>query len=72
MTRPAKPMEAVGQDPFSAIRLPSKLTAAIDKWTEENGITSIPKPSADLSNLGLRRHSHCGGGTLKLHRRHSN
>jgi len=29
-----------GRDPVSAIQLPIKLTAAIDKWAEENGIKS--------------------------------
>ena len=42
-----------GQDPFSAIRLPPKLTAAIDKWTEENGVTSRSEAIRRLVELGL-------------------
>ena len=53
MTRPAKPMEAVGQDPFSAIRLPPKLTAAIDNWAEENGVSSRSDAIRRLVELGL-------------------
>jgi hypothetical protein len=46
MKRPTKPIEnkkdraPPEQDPFSAIRLSPKLTAAIDKWAEENGVSS--------------------------------
>ena len=45
--------QPTGQDPFSAIRLPPKLTAAIDKWTEENGVTSRSEAIRQLVELGL-------------------
>jgi hypothetical protein len=44
MKRPTKSIEnkkdraPPEQDPFSAIRLSPKLTAAIDKWAEENRV----------------------------------
>jgi len=38
---------------LSAIRLPPKLTAAIDKWTEENGVTSRSEAIRRLVELGL-------------------
>jgi Arc/MetJ-type ribon-helix-helix transcriptional regulator len=41
------------EDPLSAIRLPPKLTAAIDKWTEENGVTSRSEAIRRLVGLGL-------------------
>ena len=42
-----------GRTPLSAIRLPPKLTAAIDKWTEENGVTSRSEAIRRLVELGL-------------------
>jgi len=42
-----------GQEPFSAIRLPPKLTAAIDKWGEANGVTSRSEAIRRLLELGL-------------------
>jgi Ribbon-helix-helix protein, copG family len=57
--RPAKPIEdkkhrAPGeQEPFSAIRLAPKLTAAIDKWGEANGVTSRSEAIRRLLELGL-------------------
>ena len=41
------------QEPFSAIRLASKLTAAIDKWGEANGVTSRSEAIRRLLELGL-------------------
>ena len=38
---------------LSAIRLPPKLTAAIDKWTEQNGLTSRSEAIHRLVELGL-------------------
>ena len=40
-------------EPLSAIQLPPKLTAAIDKWTEENGVTSRSEVIRRLVELGL-------------------
>ena len=57
--RPAKPIEDKKhrapreQEPFSAIRLASKLTAAIDKWGEANGVTSRSEAIRRLLELGL-------------------
>jgi Arc/MetJ-type ribon-helix-helix transcriptional regulator len=42
-----------GQDPFSAIRLPPKLTAAIDTWAEVNGLASRSEAIHRLLELGL-------------------
>jgi Arc/MetJ-type ribon-helix-helix transcriptional regulator len=42
-----------GRDPISAIGLPHKLTAAIDKWAEENGVTSRSEAIRRLLELGL-------------------
>jgi Arc/MetJ-type ribon-helix-helix transcriptional regulator len=41
------------QGPFSAVRLPAKLTAAIDKWAEENGMASRSEAIHRLLELGL-------------------
>jgi Arc/MetJ-type ribon-helix-helix transcriptional regulator len=49
--KPGRP--PTGQDPFSAIRLPPKLTAAIDKWAEENGVSSRSEAIRRLLELGL-------------------
>src|ERR1043166_5511058 len=57
--RPAKPIEDKKhrapreQEPFSAIRLASKLTAAIDKGGEANGVTSRSEAIRRLLELGL-------------------
>jgi hypothetical protein len=50
------------QDPFSAVRLSSKLTAAIDKWAEENGVSSRAEAIRRLVELGL-------SSSKPLHRR---
>ena len=42
-----------GRDPISAIGLPHKLTLAIDKWAEENGVTSRSEAIRRLLELGL-------------------
>jgi Arc/MetJ-type ribon-helix-helix transcriptional regulator len=42
-----------GQDPVSAIRLPHKLTAAIDNWAAHNGATSRSEAIRRLVELGL-------------------
>jgi metal-responsive CopG/Arc/MetJ family transcriptional regulator len=41
------------QDPFSAVRLASQLTAAIDKWAEENGVSSRSEAIRRLLEIGL-------------------
>jgi Arc/MetJ-type ribon-helix-helix transcriptional regulator len=41
------------QDPFSAIRLSPKLTAAIDNWAEENSVSSRSEAIRRLLELGL-------------------
>src|SRR5690242_21845730 len=57
--RPAKPIEDKKhrapreEEPFSAIRLASKLTAAIVKWGEANGVTSRSEAIRRLLELGL-------------------
>ena len=59
MKRPAKPIEDKKrrapreQEPFSAIRLAPKLTAAIDKWGEANGVLSRSEAIRRLLELGL-------------------
>ena len=59
MKRPTKSIEnkkdraPPQQDPFSAIRLSPKLTAAIDKWAEENGVNSRSEAIRRLLELGL-------------------
>ena len=59
MKRPTKSIEnkkdraPPEQDPFSAIRLSPKLTAAIDKWAEENGVSSRSEAIRRLLELGL-------------------
>jgi Arc/MetJ-type ribon-helix-helix transcriptional regulator len=59
MKRPTKPIEnkkdraRQEQDPFSTIRLSPKLTAAIDKWAEENGVSSRSEAIRRLLELGL-------------------
>jgi len=59
MKLPAKPIQnkkdraATPEEPFSAIQLPSKLTAAIDKWAEAKGITSRSEAIRLLLELGL-------------------
>jgi hypothetical protein len=59
MKRPTKPIEnkkdraSPEQDPFSAVRLSPKLTAAIDKWAEENGVSSRSEAIRRLLDLGL-------------------
>ena len=66
--RPAKPIEdkkqraSREQEPFSAIRLASKLTAAIDKWGEARGVTSRSEAIRRLLELGL-------AASQPLHRR---
>jgi Arc/MetJ-type ribon-helix-helix transcriptional regulator len=42
-----------GQDPVSAIRLPHKLTAAVDDWAAHNGATSRSEAIRRLVELGL-------------------
>ena len=42
-----------GQDPVSAIRLPRKLTAAIDNWAAHNRATSWSEAIRRLVELGL-------------------
>jgi hypothetical protein len=42
-----------GQDPVSAIRLPHKLTAAIDDWAAHNGAISRSEAIRRLVELGL-------------------
>ena len=65
---PAKPIEDKRhrapreQEPFSAIRLASKLTSAIDKWGEANGVTSRSEAIRRLLELGL-------AASQPLHRR---
>ena len=59
MKRPTKSIEnkkdraPPQQDPFSAIRLSPKLTAAIDNWAEENGVSSHSEAIRRLLELGL-------------------
>jgi Arc/MetJ-type ribon-helix-helix transcriptional regulator len=59
MKRPTKSIEnkknraPPEQDPFSAIRLSPKLTAAIDKWAEKNGVSSRSEAIRRLLALGL-------------------
>jgi hypothetical protein len=55
MKRPTKPIEGARpeQDPFSAIQLLPKLTAAIDKWSEENDVSSRSEAIRRLLELGL-------------------
>jgi monoamine oxidase len=75
--RPAKPIEdkkhrAPGeQEPFSAIRLAPKLTAAIDKWAKRMASLRAQKQFAGFSSLDWRHHSHYAGEILKPHPRHS-
>jgi|SRR6516162_5837213 len=45
--------DKTGHPSLSAIQLPPKLTAAIDKWTEENGVTSRSEVIRRLVELGL-------------------
>ena len=42
-----------GQDAVSAIRLPHKLTAAVDDWAAHNGATSRSEAIRRLVELGL-------------------
>jgi Arc/MetJ-type ribon-helix-helix transcriptional regulator len=42
-----------GQDPSSSVRLPPKLIAAIDKWSEENRVMSHSEAIRLLVELGL-------------------
>ncbi|HEY7245282.1 MAG TPA: ribbon-helix-helix domain-containing protein [Xanthobacteraceae bacterium] len=58
--KPSKPVAEnergrppTGQDPVSAIRLPHKLTAAIDTWAAQNGVTSRSDAIRRLLELGL-------------------
>jgi Arc/MetJ-type ribon-helix-helix transcriptional regulator len=44
---------ATGQDPVSAIRLPAKLTAAIQRWAARNGAASRSEAIRRLVELGL-------------------
>ena len=57
MKRARKPTESkkgrTEQDPFSDIRLSPNLTAAIDKWAEENGVSSRSEATRQLLRLGL-------------------
>ena len=59
MKRPAKPIQnkkdraPTPEEPFSAIQLPAKLTAAIDKWAEAQGIASRSEAIRRLLELGL-------------------
>jgi Arc/MetJ-type ribon-helix-helix transcriptional regulator len=59
MKRPAKPIQKKKDrvptqgEPFSAVQLPAKLTAAIDKWAEGKGITSRSEAIRRLLELGL-------------------
>jgi len=50
---PKKDRGPPDQDPFSAIRLSSKLTAAIDKWAEDNEVSSRAEAIRRLVELGL-------------------
>ena len=59
MKRPAKPIQnkkdraPTPKEPFSAVQLPAKLTAAIDKWAEGKGIASRTEAIRRLLELGL-------------------
>jgi hypothetical protein len=45
-----------GEEPLSAIQFPHKLTPAIDKWAEENGVSSRSEAIRHLVEL---RALHC-------------
>src|SRR5262249_29661448 len=59
MKRPPKPIQnkkdraSTPEEPFSAVQLPAKLTAAIDKWGAAQGIASRSEAIRRLLELGL-------------------
>lgn len=59
MKRPPKPIQnkkdraSTPEEPFSAVQLPAKLTAAIDKWAAAQGIASRSEAIRRLLELGL-------------------
>jgi len=45
---------ATGQDPVSAVRLPTDLTAEIDAWAEKKGLDTRSDAIRRLVELGLK------------------
>jgi Arc/MetJ-type ribon-helix-helix transcriptional regulator len=45
---------ATGQDPVSAVRLPSDLTKEIDRWAQNNDADSRSEAIRRLVELGLK------------------
>lgn len=45
---------ATGQDPVSAVRLPSDLTEQIDRWGEKHEVPTRSEAIRQLVEIGLR------------------